>query len=326
MIKIILITLILILLYIIIKNNNNIELFQNNIKYYLDKNINFSNIDKKIIKKLSYKINIKIIDITKINNNKYNKIYVLNNPNKYQKKFICISSLLKDITSKMKDIDKLYFLKNIFKNENIIIFCPGPSYNSLTNNEKKYLINNYITISVKYTINDFKKLNLNPTFCIINEWSLNYNFNYENIFLINGYSKKKNINADLNFKLNSKNNHNHSFNLLKKNKNIIEWNLYEFNKINKIYYYPMHIMCELVFPLCILLGIKNIYTVGWDLNYSKNNSYFNKNIKNSIINNTNIPSEIIILKNIEYILKKKNISIYKIKKESPLNIKYKYIF
>ena len=68
----------------------------------------------------------------------------------------------------------------------------------------------------------------------------------------------------------------------------------------------MHIMCELVFPLCILLGVKNIYTIGWDLNYSNKNSYFdtkiNKNDKSTQNKNN---TELIVIDNIKIILKEK---------------------
>ena len=316
--------------FLINHNKKLLEKF-NNTKYILDNKINFSNIDKKIINNLSKKINIKIQKID--NKKKYfnSKIYVSNNPIKNQKKYICISNVLKDILNEFEnDIDKIYFLKNLFKNQDIVVLLPGPSYKYLTNKQKKYLINNYITISVKYTINDLKKLNLYPTFFLKNNWSREFKFKDSNITVINGCSiNNLDNNSTINIFLKQKISHKKSFNLIKKNIDIISWNLNNFKKEKKIYYYPMHIMCELVLPLCILLGIKNIYTVGWDLDYKyKKNSYFDPKIKLSklyiskhIKNNT----ELIVLDNIKIILKKKNINIYKIKKQSPLNIKYKNI-
>ena len=136
MIKIILFILILFLLYIINYDKRLLEKFSNT-NYIIDSKINLSNIDKKIINNLSKKINIKI---QKIDNRKkyFNyKIFVFNNPIKNQKKYICISNVLKDILNEFEyDIDKLYFLKNLFKNEDIVVLSPGPSYKYLTKKEK----------------------------------------------------------------------------------------------------------------------------------------------------------------------------------------------
>ena len=295
--------------------------------YIFDNKINFNNIEKKILNILKKKFNIEIKNVDNFFNS---NIYVKDNPQKDQKKYICMSYFINDIFKKnyKNDIEILENLQNLFKNENIVVLCPGPSYKSLTNNEKKYLIENYITIAVKYVINDLNELNLYPTFLILNDWSKTFKINYDNnLSIIYGYDISQK-DFFLNFKTIRKYHHLNSFNLLKQNIDIISWNIREFKKNNIIGYHPMHIMCELVFPLIIHLGCKNIYTCGWDLKYEKNNCYLYK-LKDDteLLKNINqLPSELHVLENIKNIFKNKNIYVFKIKKESPLNIDYINIF
>ena len=295
--------------------------------YIFDNKIKFNNIEKKILNVLKKKFKI---EFKNTNNLLLENVYVKDNPQKDQKKYVCMSYFINDIFKKnyKNDIKILENLKNLFKNENIVVLCPGPSYKSLTNNEKKYLIENYITIAVKYVINDLNELNLYPTFLISNAWSKTFKINYDNNLTIIYGSKSIRSDFFLNFKVDNKNySHRHSFKLLKENKDIITWDINEFKKKNIIKYYPMHIMCELVFPLIIHLGCKNIYTCGWDLKYEKNNYYLYK-LKDDteLLKNLNaLPSELHVLENIKNIFKNKNIHVFKIK-ESPLDIDYINIF
>ena len=89
-----------------------------------------------------------------------------------------------------------------------------------------------------------------------------------------------------------------------------------------------HLKLIIKIPLIIHLGCKNIYTCGWDLKYEKNNCYLYK-LKDDteLLKNINqLPSELHVLENIKNIFKNKNIYVFKIKKESPLNIDYINIF
>ena len=135
-----------------------------------------------------------------------------------------------------------YILRNLFKNEDIVVLSSGPSYKYLTK-KKKYLINNYITISIKYTINDLKKLNLYPTFFVKNEWSKNFNYEDNNVTVLNGCSiNNSDKNSSINIHLIPKFNHKKSFNLIKKNIDIISWNLNNF-KIKMNYTTIQCILC-----------------------------------------------------------------------------------
>lgn len=79
-------------------------------------------------------------------------------------------------------------------------------------------------------------------------------------------------------------------------------------------------MLELCIPLCIHIGVKNIYTLSWDMDYS-NKSYFTddvKTLKNVDINNT----EAHIVKDVAIILKKYGINIFKLNNDSPIQLDF----
>lgn len=127
--------------------------------------INLSNSDKIIIKNLKLKYNIHITQ------NHDNCNYVLQKQNNNEQIYHSMSNIIKNIMLNIDNhVDRLKFLENLFINEKIVILAPGPSYGFLTYEEKKFIINNFITIAIKYVLDDLDKLNLQPTFFIYNEW------------------------------------------------------------------------------------------------------------------------------------------------------------
>jgi hypothetical protein len=106
------------------------------IKILISNKIELSNSDKIFLKGLEKKIIIEYVDTnTHINFFKY---YVENPKNKNETKFTSVSTILRDILETFPNqIDRLIFLKNMFKNEDMVILAPGPSYNYLSLDEKK---------------------------------------------------------------------------------------------------------------------------------------------------------------------------------------------
>jgi hypothetical protein len=103
----------------------------------------------------------------------------------------------------------------------------------------------------------------------------------------------------------------------------MSWEIDQF-KDNKLFYKKMHIMCELAIPLSIHLGIKNIYTVGWDLGKIDKKFYYDTTRidKDYPVERTELP----YIPHIVKLLNKKNINIYKIKEISPILLPYYNLF
>lgn len=102
----------------------------------------------------------------------------------------------------------------------------------------------------------------------------------------------------------------------------MSWDINKF-KDNELFFYKMHIMCELAIPLAIHLGIKNIYTVGWDLSLINNKNYFCENKYVKYYKNN---QEKIFIPYIVKLLNEKDINIYKIKEISPILLPYYNLF
>ena len=314
------------------RKNINIEKISINKKInsiIFDDNINFTKSDNIIINALRKK-DIKI-DINKIDLNiEYDLSYNLNS-------YKCMSSVLRDILNRYNNYnDRLLFLKDLFKNEEIVIISSGPSSKNLKDDELKYISDNYITICVKYIIDTLFEKNIRPTFFVNNFYIRNNNFKYysdlsKDLTSILGTSR-----SHSEYKIYNTNNKylieifynninlERSFNLIKKNIDCITWTTD--NNTNTLFH-ALHIMCEIAIPLCIHLGIIKIYTVGWDLRKIDDKSYCFNDIKTNPVYfdpkmNT---TEYDYIPNIKKILNNMNIEIYKIK-ESPILLEYKNIF
>jgi hypothetical protein len=84
-------------------------------------------------------------------------------------------------------------------------------------------------------------------------------------------------------------------------------------------------MIEIAIPICILLGIKNINTIGWDGPKNKIYEYFNDK-KNLIdFNSKKIILEYDFIVFLDEILKKYGIKLFKLSNNSHINLKYKNI-
>jgi len=294
-----------------------------------DNKIRFTKSDNIIINALRKKdVKIDIKDYINISN--YEFAYNLET-------YICMSNVLRNILKKFNKKDTILFLKNLFKNEEVVIISSGPSSANVTDTELKYLSDNYITICVKYVLEFLLQKDIKPTFFVNNLFLSKNNFNfYDNlskdlttiIATFRGHPINSNYNQKNNYLIiinNKGGNLNHNFNLLKKNVNCISWNI---DKDYNISHIPLHIMCEIAIPLCIHLGVSKIFTVGWDLKNINNKAYIYDDMKNPVyndINKTSLPVEYESVPYIKKILNDKNIEIYKIK-ESPILLEYKNIF
>lgn len=294
------------------------------IKILISNCIELTNSDKIFLKGLSKKIVISYV--CKNNNIKNYLYYYVKNPTKWNEiEFTSVSGILRDVLETLPNqLDRLEFLKDMFKDEDIVVLAPGPSYNYLTYEEKKYIFSNYLTIGVKYVIDDLIKNNFVPNFFIYNKWLSKKNLEYYqklafNITSIMGTNdnNKELLTFDV-----EKKKHIENFKLIKQGKDEISWKIEKFEK-NKLFYQKLHIINELVTPLAIHLGIKNIYTVGWDLGTINNNFYYDSAGKKKFPKDK---SELPYLPYIIDNLKKKNINIYKIKEISPIPLPYYNLF
>lgn len=242
-----------------------------------------------------------------------------------------MSHVLRDILINIDtNNERLLFLENLFKNQEIVIISSGPSFNYLNDNEIKYIFENYITICVKYVIEILLEKNITPTFFIYNSWlsknNTEFYYNLSKSFTsIFGKSNEHsdNFNNLIRIYHDDTKSHEQNFELLKNNIDIITWK--NFN--NKKFYKNQHIMCELAIPLCIHLGVSKIYTVGWDLKNINNKYYceYKINIDGFIEVDKINKTEYDYVPNIKKILNDKGIEIYKIK-ESPILLELKNIF
>jgi predicted transcriptional regulator len=307
--------------YILNKETNTlVDELGNNINIYFEDKIKLSNADQKMIKALRNKnINVEIKSLTGQSN--YHFIYKKNN-------FTSMSNVLRQLLEKLADsIERLEFLKNFFKGEDMVILGGGPSTGHLTDSEMNYIFENHLTICVKYVLDLLIKKDKDPTFFIFNQYLTtntipyykNLSKNITSIFGSDGDYKHKNNGLillevdDVHFCIRNFNN------LLMNHVDCLTWKL----KDNQRTYINMHIMCEMALPLCIHLGILNIYTTGWDLKLINNQDYcFETNTKSYLNNKI---SEYKYVPNIKTILNNLGITIHKIK-ESPILLDYKNIF
>lgn len=281
-------------------------------------NSKFRKIDYIIIERLKQK-NI-FIDL-KYNNN-YNYDFIFNNSNNFFKIF-------KIILKNKPLIFKLNIFNKLFKNMDCVILGGGPSAINLSKNDIIYLKNNYFIFAVKYIIEILDKINICADFNILNATiSGNKNIHYytnlaKNTFIfasMRGLKPKNYI--DIKFSLyNSSLPHHVTFNEINKgNINVLNYKI-----INEhLCYNFAHIMLEIVVPMCMFMGFKNIYTFGWDL---KGSTTLNpvKYKSTSIINNIGEVKEIVCLKSLNKILKNMGINIYKCSNYSSISFEYKNI-
>lgn len=283
---------------------------------YTKDNINkFTPAEKIIYRSLQKKINITIInkiDTSHINQDvicykfKLDKYRTINHMSEL------LYFILHNIACQYK---RLNFLKDLFNNEHIVIIAPGPY---LDKSKLKYIIDNYITISVKYVTRYLFDNNMIPTFIVFNQWLANGNSvndydKYTNK-VTSIYGKKRNSKSYGLIDFNSSGNHKVSFKKISQHIDVFSW------KPNNLYYNNAHIMLELCIPLCIHIGVKNIYTLGWDLDYSKK-SYFTDEVKTlKKVDNNN--TEAHIVKDVAIILKKYGINILKLNNDSPIQLDF----
>jgi len=289
------------------------------VRVLIDKDIKFTISDNILIKGLEKKNVFIDRDEDPNNYNNYNLKYNTEN-------YVCLSSVLKDILENFADSsERLKFLENLLEGEEIVILSGGPSTGSLTPNEIKYITDNYITITVKYALDILLNNNTYPKFNVFNQYvafgSLDKLIEkakpYTSIFGADGSFDDDT--ALMMVEVNDEHFCIRNFKkLLMTHEDCLTWK----ENNNKKTYINLHIMCELALPLAIHLGIKKIYTTGWDLKPINNQDYCStSNVKS--YQNSKI-SEYNYVPNIEKILDNLGITINKIK-ESPILLKYKNI-
>jgi hypothetical protein len=285
------------------------------VRIFINKDIEFTISDNILIKGLEKK-NVFIDRDEDPNNFKNENYYNL----KYNKEnYICLSSVLKDILENFADSsERLKFLENLLEGEEIVILSGGPSTGSLTPNEVKYITDNYITITVKYALDILLNNNTYPKFNLFNQYVAFGTLEkltekakpFTSIFGSDGSFDDDT--ALMMIEVNDEHFCIRNFKkLLMNHEDCLTWK----EENNKKTYINLHIMCELALPLAIHMGIKKIYTTGWDLKPINNQDYcYTSNIKS--YQDSKI-SEYNYVPNIEKILGNLGISINKIK-ESPI--------
>ena len=224
--------------------------------------------------------------------------------------------LLKDILEKFAhSTQRLQFLENLLEGEEIVILGGGPSTAMLSDNELKYIIDNYITISVKYVIDLLNKKKLHPTFHVFNQYLASGSLDH---FIERSEPYTTIFGSDGSFEhttalmvVEVKDEHFCIRNFKKLLANHIDCLTWQRDENNNRSYINLHIMCELALPLSIHLGVKKIYTTGWDLKPIENQDYcYTSNIKSY---QTSKISESNYVSDIEKILNNLGITINKIK-------------
>ena len=301
------------------ETNTMVDELGNNIKICFEDKIKLSNADQKMIKALRNK-NM-TIDIKEVPESNYHFIFK-------QINYSNMSNVLRQLLEKLADsTERLEFLKDFFKGEDMVILGGGPSTGHLTESEMNFIFENHLTICVKYVLDILKKKKKSPTFFIFNQYVTtntlphykNLSKNITSIFGSDGNYKHKNNGLmlltvdDVHFCIRNFNN------LLMNHVDCLTWK----KKNNQRTYINMHIMCEIALPLCIHLGISNIYTTGWDLKLINNQDYCYESNTKSYLNSK--ISEYKYVPNIRTILNNLGITIHKIK-ESPILLELKNIF
>ena len=144
--------------------------------------------------------------------------------------------------------------KNIHKNKDCVILTCGPSLNEYKKDIVQSFLKNKIVICVKESIIEYK--DYADYFLSNGTRDRKYEFNNKTIKIFQGsVSKNKSdiiIREDKPFNINKQ--------LLK----IKNFEKYNFDNFIKRPWGP-GILYETAFYLCLHMGIKNVYTIGWDL-------------------------------------------------------------
>ena len=224
----------------------------NQVRIFIDSDIELSNSDKKLVKALEKK-NI-IIDRTvkeeteeKKGNTIYSLIYTTEN-------YICMSMLLKDILEKFAhSTQRLQFLENLLEGEEIVILGGGPSTAMLSDSELKYIIDNYITISVKYVIDLLNNKKLHPTFHVFNQYLASGSLDH---FIERSEPYTTIFGSDGSFEHNTalmvvevKDEHFCIRNFKKLLENHVDCLTWQRDENNNRSYINLHIMCQLALPI-----------------------------------------------------------------------------
>lgn len=145
----------------------------NPVNILIDSNIKLTKSDNIMISALRNKnINIDIDALDNKNLDTYNLVYKTDS-------FISMSSLLRNILNRIYNSkQRLLFLENLLKNEEIVILSAGPSTGNLSDIELNYLSENYLTICIKYVLETLLSKNIKPTFFIYNSWLNKNNTDY----------------------------------------------------------------------------------------------------------------------------------------------------
>lgn len=313
--------------------------------YYIYISEQFKIKERIMLDNIKKHVNIIEIDIENIKNLTKNQILFFDKKNNdtctnqkvkiiYFNNFISVVKYFLNITGFKY---KLNFLNNICRGlESIIVSC-GPSLN-IDLNKIKEIDDKYIIIAVKYSIEELVKFNIQVDFLLTSEYGYD-NFEYYKygkklniiVFHITFFLNKPRRIGDLNFCSNNRRHIDTYRNIIKK-KSINYLLLLNRKKKNKIFlFYPAHIMLEMAIPLSILIGCKNIYTIGWDgPNLNNEQLYFHKYINDYMekINEIkpdeerNNSLEYRYIKKINKVLNIHKIFLYKINNKSPIQIPF----
>jgi hypothetical protein len=310
-----------------------------NIQVHFNPSLANNILDNKFIKNISKKIHVEE------NSTIVNKYLIILDEHKESANTcqLCFKKIINMIPG--STVDKLLFIENMFKGEDCFIVAPGPSYQELTEEQKNNIFNNYFTIAVKYIIDEFIKSDITPfiyafsdinkkkdyiidTTCIYSILSKIIKVNNKSIRIKLNNMKQSNDNYDLLFVNNNFYSKNLSSNILTLlNETYIEFEKnndplnihnnilkYKINNNTGFYFTKIgHIMYEIAIPICVHLGFSNIYTIGWDCNYTQQTYYYAT--KSNIKTTNRIKCNSAVINNSYFMHKvmkeKYNINIYK---------------
>ena len=216
---------------------------------------------------------------------------------------------------------KLIDLENKYENKDCVILSCGPSLREYSKEKVKEFCKNKVVICVKEAVFEYEDI---ADYCIYNACrKRNYSIRKDIIKIFSGTIK----NGDCHLFLKEDGDFNESRQLLKTH----VFDKYNFHN-NTTRHWGPGIMYEVVFYLCLYMGINNVYTFGWDLidtsstslvehffendqteEYKKSHRFGNRDFKKEMI---------VVNKNIPYMyeyFKSKNMFIYVVGEQSFVN-------
>lgn len=230
--------------------------------------------------------------------------------------------------------ERMNILRGICKDLPVIIVSSGPS-SDIDFEKLKEIQNYYIIMSVKYIRDKLLDNGIKIDFTLTSDFGFkfnNVNINEEETISLHICRDKINFKKDIYFRskqINGKQlHHKYNFQKIIKDDSIEMLIIKDDRILNDYVEFPLvHIMLETAVPMCVFMGITNIYTIGWDGPKDNKVTYFDENLSFQYdIDKIKDKLEFSYIKVISKKFKEYGVNIYKCSEESPIELQFKNIF